>query len=614
MSPEALVVAVGALRDLSLGVAAGGLLVIAAVLPKGHLAVQRVALITRVASVVWALAAVAFVLVSYANIRNESLPLAQFLEEAWYFVTQIDLGGAYLQMALAALVVSMVAAGVRTPLAAAWALAPVVWAIGWQAQTGHAAGAVDHHLAVSTMFLHLGGSAVWWGVIAVLVGLRGVLGADAKAAISRTSRIAGWGAALVIVSGVGNAWLRMDSPLDLVTTAYGWILVAKMALMSAAVGLAAWHRRVILPRLTEAAVRERFFRVLAVDVAALVGVIVLAAVLSGTAPPVDSEPLAEASPAFYLTGYELPPQPSFANWILLWRLEIIIAFALAAATVVYLRWARRLRRRGDTWPWYRTAWFLTGIGVLVWVSQGAPAVYGKTIFSGHMVEHMFLVMVAPLPLALAAPVTLALRAITPRTDHSRGPREWLLALVESRWVKFLANPVVAAVNFAGSLIVFYYSPIFEFVLRNHAGHIWMFVHFTLAGYFFANALVGIDPGPKRPAYPMRIVLLFATMAFHAFFGVAMMSSEALLAPTYFGLMGRDWGPDAITDQQFGGQLAWGIGEVPVVALAIAVALSWRRDDEKEAKRKDRQADRDGDAELNAYNDMLRGVTERDARD
>ena len=47
---------------------------------------------------------------------------------------------------------------------------------------------------------------------------------------------------------------------------------------------------------------------------------------------------------------------------------------------------------------------------------------------------------------------------------------------------------------AGGMVVFYYSPLFEFALRNHAGHLWMIVHFTLAGYLFANALVGIDPG------------------------------------------------------------------------------------------------------------------------
>jgi putative copper resistance protein D len=72
-------------------------------------------------------------------------------------------------------------------------------------------------------------------------------------------------------------------------------------------------------------------------------------------------------------------------------------------------------------------------------------------------------------------------------------------------------------------------------------------------------------------------------------------------------MGRPWSPDALLDQQIGGELAWGIGEIPVVLLAIGVAMAWRRSEEKVAERSDRQADRDHDAELTRYNAMLAGL-------
>ena len=35
-----------------------------------------------------------------------------------------------------------------------------------------------------------------------------------------------------------------------------------------------------------------------------------------------------------------------------------------------------------------------------------------------------------------------------------------------------------------------------------------------------------------------------------------------------------------------------------------MAISWARSDAREAKRNDRKAERDGDAELEAYNEML----------
>ncbi|MFW2512743.1 cytochrome c oxidase assembly protein [Demequina sp. SO4-13] len=611
MPIDVLVTALGGVRDVALALTVGGLVALAVMLPDGHHAAARAAAVARWSSIVWAASALAYVFASYALIRNEAVEPGRFVEEVWSFATTIELGQAYLHMSLAAVVVSVLAALVRSPLGAAWSLLPVVWALGWQAQTGHAAGAADHHLAVSAMFLHLAASALWLGVIAALFLMRRPLGDGAKAAVRRGSRIALWGAVAIIVSGITSAWVRLGSPADLVTTGYGRLLVLKVALMSLAVALAAWHRRVSLPRLSEAHVRERFWRVMAVDVGALVAVVGVAVVLSGTAPPIPIEAVDDPSPAYALTGYPLPPAPSALNWLVLWRLEILSAFVLGAAAVMYLRWAVRLRRRGDHWSWLRTFSFLSGLTVLVWITQGAPTIYGMVTFSGHMVEHMMLVMVAPVPLALGAPVTLALRALPARTDGSRGPREWLRGVVDSRLLRSLSHPVVAAVNFAGSLVVFYYTPLFEFALSNHVGHLGMLVHFTLAGYLFANALVGIDPVPTRPSYPMRIVLLFATMAFHAFFGVSLMSSEVLLAPRWFGLMGREWGPDALADQQYGGQLAWGIGELPVVLLAIGVIVAWRKADAREARRTDRQADRDDDAELRAYNAMLAETSKRD---
>ena len=61
----------------------------------------------------------------------------------------------------------------------------------------------------------------------------------------------------------------------------------------------------------------------------------------------------------------------------------------------------------------------------------------------------------------------------------------------------LANPIVAAVLFAGSLWVFYYTPLFGWATTNHVGHQWMIVHFLVTGYLFVQSLIGIDPSPTR---------------------------------------------------------------------------------------------------------------------
>jgi putative copper resistance protein D len=139
----------------------------------------------------------------------------------------------------------------------------------------------------------------------------------------------------------------------------------------------------------------------------------------------------------------------------------------------------------------------------------------------------------------------------------------------------------------------------------------MVVHFLITGYLFVQSLIGIDPVKYRLPYPFRLLLLLLTMAFHAFFGLSIMQMHGLLLADWFGAMGRTWGDPPLIDQQTGGGIAWSIGEIPTVALAIVVAIQWSRSDERETRRRDRNADRTDDAELRAYNQRLARLAEQD---
>ena len=125
-----------------------------------------------------------------------------------------------------------------------------------------------------------------------------------------------------------------------------------------------------------------------------------------------------------------------------------------------------------------------------------------------------------------------------------------------------------------------------------------------AGSWFGGCGGGRDPGPRRWAPSLRLVLLFATMSFHAFFGVALISGTTVLAEPFFRQLAVPWVPDLLADQVDGGAIPWGIGELPMLILALMVGIVWMRADEHDAKRLDRQADRDHDAALEAYNAEL----------
>src|SRR5699024_7937350 len=114
-------------------------------------------------------------------------------------------------------------------------------------------------------------------------------------------------------------------------------------------------------------------------------------------------------------------------------------------------------RRGDHWPVGRVVLWVLGWTVFIWVTSGGPSAYGRVMFSQHMIMHMILMMGVPILLVPAQAITLAYRALPARRDRTLGPRELLTAVVHSRWAKFIVNPLVAAVIFFGSLIVFYWT-------------------------------------------------------------------------------------------------------------------------------------------------------------
>lgn len=601
--------------DLALAVTLGALVLAAFVLPRDGgrtaadgRAARAAPTLAATAAGIWTVAATGHLILTYATVTGTPPTSPAFGAELALFVTEIALGRVLLAIVVTAALTCVAALLVTGPLGALAVAGGPVLALILAAQTGHAAGTADHHLAISTMFLHLVAVAVWLGGLATLVLLGTRLGTDLPDAVARYSAVATWCFAGVAVSGVVNSMIRLGG-IEGLGTRYGALVVVKAVLTLVLGGFGWLHRRYVVGRAAVERPRRVFTRLALGELAVMGAVSGVAVALGATAPPDDGLPPGEPTPAQIVTGNLLPPEPTFVRWLTLFQWDVLLALAALAGLVVYLRWVVRLRRRGDAWPVGRTAAWVAAMVLFTWATSGGAAVYGHVLFSAHMLQHMVMVMMVPIFLALSAPVTLALRALPARRDASRGPREWLLGLVNSRWAGFFANPLVAAVNFAGSMIVFYFTPAFELALTTYVGHLAMVVHFSLAGYLFINGLIGIDPGPRRASYPLRLVLLFATMAFHAFFGLALVSGTSLLVPEWFGLTGRPWGLPALEDQQLGGGYAWGVSELPMLAIAIVVAVAWTRDDERTAKRLDRAADRDGDADLEAYNAMLGRLAE-----
>ncbi|MGY3319354.1 cytochrome c oxidase assembly protein [Arthrobacter sp. TE12232] len=636
-----------AIHNVAVATVIGGLIFAVGILPRDrtgsrskqrdapeHPAFTRALAVAAAAGAVWTLSAIAVLVLGYADIAGQGISGdPEFTRSLVYFMTDIETGRAWLTVVIIAAVVTTVLFGVRSRGGLALTLILSLIGLVPAALIGHSSSSSDHEGAINSLGLHLVGVSAWVGGIIMLALLSGVLGGAGaggrnkgasagtpditEPTLRRFSSLAGFAFALVFASGVINASIRLTTWSDLFGSAYGQLILAKTAAVLVLGGIGLMHRRWVIPQLGNRAMgrsaRRVLWQLVIVELIIMGATSGIAVALGRSAPPQPTTFAPDASPAFLLSGYELPPELTPERWLTEWRPDWLWIAVVVFALVAYVLGVWKILRRGDSWPWFRTVNWAVGLVVLTYVTSGPPSVYGRVLFSAHMVDHMALTMVAPIFLVLGAPMTLALRALTPRRDSSRGPREWLLIIIHSKFSQLVTHPLFAAANFAGSIVLFYYSDAFGYAMRDHVGHELMNLHFALTGYIFVLTMIGTDPLPRRAPYPMRLLLLLATMGFHAFFGVAIMGGTGLLAADYFGNLGRPWGPSALLDQQMGGAVAWGIGEVPTLLVAIGVAIMWSRSDARESKRTDRAADRNNDADLTAYNDMFAKLAERDAK-
>jgi putative copper resistance protein D len=236
-----------------------------------------------------------------------------------------------------------------------------------------------------------------------------------------------------------------------------------------------------------------------------------------------------------------------------------------------------------------------------------------------MVAHMTLGMIAPIGIVLGAPITLALRTLPQgRTPEEKGPRAVLLTLLHSRFGAVVTNPIVVLAIFDGSLFLLYFTDLFGILMASHAGHLLMNIHFILAGFLFFMVVIGVDPSPRRIHHLVRIVILFAAMAIHAFFSIALLSTTTLIDRGYYSSQNIPWLESGLlADQRAGGSWSWAMGEIPIILALIATFILWMRDDAKESRRIDRNEERKAASgepdELAQYNAYLQSLNKREEK-
>ena len=152
---------------------------------------------------------------------------------------------------------------------------------------GHSLGD-PRWLLASLLTLHLLASAFWIGA---LLPLRHAVGQPEGARLlHRFGNVASLTVALLVVVGLIFAWLMTGSFSNLLSTAYGWTLLAKLGVVSGLMALAALNKWRFVPALasgTPAAVPHLRSSIQIEAIAVLLILLATATLTSITTPPVN---------------------------------------------------------------------------------------------------------------------------------------------------------------------------------------------------------------------------------------------------------------------------------------------------------------------------------------
>lgn len=189
-------------------------------------------------------------------------------------------------------------AGVLALVPGLWRRAPAIGVAGSSllvlvsfTLTGHPASTQPRWLVVGADLSHTVAAATWFGGLALLlVALRRRRAQDDAVGggrlVARFSTVATGAVVLVSLAGLGLAWIQVRAVRALVSSTYGWTLLAKVAVVGVVLAVASYNNRRLVPAISRGTGEAwgTLRRTVRLEVVGLVLVLVVTGVLVNLVP------------------------------------------------------------------------------------------------------------------------------------------------------------------------------------------------------------------------------------------------------------------------------------------------------------------------------------------
>ncbi|MGH8543106.1 MAG: cytochrome c oxidase assembly protein, partial [Gammaproteobacteria bacterium] len=200
------------------------------------------------------------------------------------------------------------------------------------------------------------------------------------------------------------------------------------------------------------------------------------------------------------------------------------------------------------------------------------------LLSMHMVQHLLLLMIAPLFILLANPLTAFLWGLPSklrlRAGFVLGPGSrvrhglWALTLMPVTWSIYVVN-----------LWAWHHPALYQMALKNE------WVHDLQHLLFFSTALLFwwpiVNPAPRLHgviSYGYRIIYLVAATLQNTLLGMAISLPQHVLYP-FYAIVPQSSELSPINDQALGGGIMWVSGHMYLIPILILVARMFAYEEE-----------------------------------
>jgi putative membrane protein len=245
-----------------------------------------------------------------------------------------------------------------------------------------------------------------------------------------------------------------------------------------------------------------------------------------------------------------------------WQLDPSLNLEAAAAVGLYLSGTRRVH---GSWRMRRTLSFLAGIAcVLIALESGIDA-YDDQLLSVHMVQHLILLLLAPLLLLGGRPTILALRALP-----SGGRRRLVRTLSRLRRV---AGPWPGLALYFAVVGVTHLAWFYDATLIHPLLHDAEHGLYLVSGALLLWPIVDGDPLPSHRLGGLgKLIYVLASMVPMAVIG-AYLNRHTTVVYAPYSSAARALGVSALRDQAEAGAIMWVVGNTTMVVIGLWATMA-----------------------------------------